>query len=123
MKHARIHTGEKPFKCGCGKRYRRKYDLSRHEEKCTSSMSNHSIESLEQRIGGNNTLANVCAFEKSLHQCEEDHRHMEHCGHEMVPHEDHMDFLVDGRLHHPHGKHCDDHGLLDAILNFSGDEN
>ncbi len=32
------------------------------------------------------------------------------CGHEKVPHGDHVDFLVNGRLHHPHGDHCDDHG-------------
>jgi hypothetical protein len=27
-----------------------------------------------------------------------------------VPHGDHVDYLVDGRLHHPHDSHCDDHG-------------
>ena len=32
------------------------------------------------------------------------------CGHEAVPHGDHVDYLVDGHLHHPHGDHCDDHG-------------
>jgi hypothetical protein len=21
-----------------------------------------------------------------------------------------VDYIVDGRLHHPHGDHCDDHG-------------
>jgi hypothetical protein len=31
-------------------------------------------------------------------------------GHEQVPHGDHVDYLVDGRLHHPHDDHCDDHG-------------
>jgi len=39
-----------------------------------------------------------------------DHRHGAGCGHEAVPHGDHVDYLVDGRLHHPHGDHCDDHG-------------
>ena len=34
----------------------------------------------------------------------------EGCGHEQVPHGDHTDYLVDGRLHHRHGDHCDDHG-------------
>lgn len=38
------------------------------------------------------------------------HRHSAGCGHEAVPHADHVDFLVGGRLHHPHGDHCDDHG-------------
>jgi len=34
------------------------------------------------------------------------------CGHEAVPHGDHVDYLVEGHLHHPHGDHCDDHGTL-----------
>src|SRR5271166_6002614 len=40
------------------------------------------------------------------------HRHGPGCGHEAVPHGDHVDYLVGGRLHHPHGNHCDDHGPL-----------
>jgi hypothetical protein len=40
------------------------------------------------------------------------HRHGPGCGHEAVPHGDHVDFLVDGHLHHPHGEHCDDHGRV-----------
>jgi UDP-2,3-diacylglucosamine pyrophosphatase LpxH len=32
------------------------------------------------------------------------------CGHPAVPHGDHVDYLVAGHLHHPHGTHCDDHG-------------
>ncbi|MBA3542251.1 MAG: hypothetical protein H0T79_21730 [Deltaproteobacteria bacterium] len=39
-----------------------------------------------------------------------DHIHGDSCGHEVVPHGDHMDYLVDGHLHHAHGDHCDDHG-------------
>jgi hypothetical protein len=39
----------------------------------------------------------------------------EGCGHEQVPHGDHYDYLVNGRLHHPHGDHCDDHGPLDLV--------
>lgn len=37
------------------------------------------------------------------------------CGHELVPHGDHFDFLVDGRLHHKHGDHCDDHGPVTVV--------
>jgi hypothetical protein len=29
-----------------------------------------------------------------------------------VPHGDHVDYLVDGHLHHAHDGHCDDHGAL-----------
>lgn len=39
-----------------------------------------------------------------------DHVHGPDCGHEAVPHGDHVDYLVDGRLHHVHDGHCDDHG-------------
>jgi hypothetical protein len=45
----------------------------------------------------------------------EAHRHGHACGHEAVPHGDHIDYLVDGRLHHPHGDHCDDHGPLTVV--------
>lgn len=41
------------------------------------------------------------------------HTHGPGCGHEAVPHGDHVDYLVDGRLHHPHDGHCDDHGPLE----------
>jgi hypothetical protein len=40
------------------------------------------------------------------------HVHGAGCGHEAIPHGDHVDYLVNGRLHHPHGKHCDDHGQV-----------
>jgi hypothetical protein len=36
------------------------------------------------------------------------------CEHQAVPHGDHTDRLVDGRLHHRHDGHCDDHGPLAA---------
>jgi hypothetical protein len=32
-----------------------------------------------------------------------------------VPHGDHHDYLIDGRLHHPHGDHCDDHGPVTVL--------
>ena len=37
------------------------------------------------------------------------------CGHEAVPHGDHVDYLVNGRLHHQHGDHCDDHGPVQIV--------
>jgi hypothetical protein len=40
------------------------------------------------------------------------HVHGPGCGHEPVPHGNHVDYLVDGHLHHSHGDHCDDHGPL-----------
>lgn len=38
------------------------------------------------------------------------HVHAAGCGHESLPHDDHVDYLVGGHLHHPHQGHCDDHG-------------
>jgi hypothetical protein len=52
------------------------------------------------------------------HDCDGHHPTHEHgagCGHDAVPHGDHVDYLVGGHLHHPHGDHCDDHGRLDVI--------
>lgn len=41
-----------------------------------------------------------------------DHAHGASCGHHAVPHADHVDYLVDGHLHHPHESHCDTHGIV-----------
>jgi len=43
-------------------------------------------------------------------------------GHQLFAHEDHWDFIVDGRLHHVHDTHCDDHGLLDLIMDFDKED-
>lgn len=40
------------------------------------------------------------------------HVHGPNCGHAAVPHGDHIDYLVNGHLHHAHAGHCDDHGAL-----------
>jgi len=43
------------------------------------------------------------------------HVHGPECGHELVPHGDHFDYLVDGRLYHQHGDHIDDHGPVKTV--------
>jgi hypothetical protein len=43
------------------------------------------------------------------------HVHGPSCGHERVPHGDHLDYLVDGHLHHAHGQHCDHHGDVRVV--------
>ncbi len=51
------------------------------------------------------------------HRCEghdAGHKHGTDCGHDAVPHGDHLDYLVSGHLHSPCGTHCDDHGVLSA---------
>ena len=44
-----------------------------------------------------------------------DHVYGPGCGHEAAPHGDHIDYLVDGRLHHVHDGHCDDHGPVEVV--------
>ena len=46
---------------------------------------------------------------------EQVHRHTDNCGHEIVVHDGHLDYLVDGQLHHDHGNHCDHHGLVQEL--------
>lgn len=43
------------------------------------------------------------------------HTHGPDCGHPAVPHGDHVDYLVDGVLHHAHEGHCDSHGPLATV--------
>lgn len=52
------------------------------------------------------------------HECmghDAGHVHGAGCGHEAVPHGDHVDYLVDGHLHHVHNGHCDNHGPIDLV--------
>ena len=55
---------------------------------------------------------NVCTDAHACGGHEANHKHGVDCGHEPVPHGDHTDHLVQGHLHHGHGAHCDDHGVL-----------
>lgn len=57
------------------------------------------------------------AFSKCL--CSETrsfkHRHSDICGHPMIYHDGHIDYIVGNQLHHVHGDHCDDHGVVYII--------
>ena len=55
---------------------------------------------------------NRCTVSQGTGGHPQDHVHGPNCGHPAVRHGDHTDYLVEGRLHHPHGSHCDDHGEL-----------
>ena len=52
----------------------------------------------------------MCTSNQVCSAHEKGHIHGPGCGHEAVPHGNHIDYLVDGHLHHPHGDHCDNHG-------------
>ena len=53
-----------------------------------------------------------CTPSHSCEAHEAGHEHGPGCGHEAVPHGDHVDYVVSGHLHHAHGNHCDDHGPI-----------
>lgn len=57
----------------------------------------------------------VCTPQHACGAHDAAHVHGAGCGHEAVPHGDHIDYLVNGHLHHPHGAHCDDHGPLATV--------
>ncbi len=40
------------------------------------------------------------------------HVHGPGCGHKAVKHDDHIDYIVAGHLHHAHTDHCDNHGAV-----------
>ncbi|MDZ5078330.1 zinc transporter permease [Nesterenkonia sp. HG001] len=46
---------------------------------------------------------------KTAEHTVEEHQHGENCGHEAVPHEDHVDYVHDGHRHAAHGDHYDEH--------------
>ena len=60
----------------------------------------------EHRLDINESNPEAC---NAKYECSK-HEHGDSCGHLAIPHGDHVDYSVNGRLHHPHGDHCDDHG-------------
>ena len=66
------------------------------------------VEEHQLAVGGANPGA--CTPNHHCGGHPDNHVHGPNCGHPAVPHGDHVDYLVNGHLHHPHGSHCDDHG-------------
>jgi hypothetical protein len=64
----------------------------------------------EHKLAVTATNPSACTPAHACGAHDKAHRHGPGCGHEPVPHGDHIDYLVKGHLHHPHGDHCDDHG-------------
>ena len=64
----------------------------------------------EHTIEASNTNPVKCTPDHDCAGHPAGHTHGPGCGHDPVPHADHVDYLVKGHLHHPHGGHCDDHG-------------
>lgn len=72
----------------------------------------HSGHTDEHSIGVGSSNPQDCTNGHECNGHDRDHRHGPGCGHETVPHGDHLDYLVGGHLHHPHNGHCDNHGNL-----------
>jgi hypothetical protein len=66
----------------------------------------------EHKLEVNSTNPAACTPNHNCGAHDKAHKHGPSCGHEAVPHGDHVDYLVNGHLHHPHGDHCDDHGKV-----------
>jgi hypothetical protein len=66
----------------------------------------------EHELEANGTNPAACTPQHDCAGHQKAHTHGPGCGHEQVPHAGHVDYLVDGHLHHPHGDHCDDHGRV-----------
>ena len=72
------------------------------------------LHALEKGVAVEHKLAVNDAFpaaEKPVKHADA-HKHGAGCGHDAIPHGDHTDYVVDGKLHHVHGDHCDEHGAL-----------
>lgn len=50
---------------------------------------------------------------RERHTLAHEHEHGPGCGHEAIPHGDHVDYLHDGHRHAPHHGHYDEHGHVD----------
>jgi len=66
----------------------------------------------EHQLAVGSANASTCTPDHSCTGHASEHEHSATCGHEAVPHGDHMDYIVDGHLHQPCGTHCDDHGAV-----------
>ena len=80
---------------------------------CLHHASNGKVEEHTLEITAENPSA--CTPEHRCVEHEPDHIHGPACGHELVPHGDHMGYLVGGHLHCPHNGHCDDHGPVQVV--------
>jgi len=68
----------------------------------------------EHSYAANTQNPDACSSGHACNAHDSSHRHSEQCGHEKVPHGNHVDYLVEGHLHNAHAEHCDDHGRVVA---------
>jgi hypothetical protein len=68
----------------------------------------------EHSVSVGSVNPSACTPDHDCRAHNHEHTHGPTCGHERVPHGDHVDYLVGAHLHHSHDGHCDDHGSLKA---------
>ena len=68
----------------------------------------------EHKLDKGGANAASCTPDHSCGSHDTSHKHGAGCGHEAVPHGDHVDYLVNGHLHSPCGTHCDHHGEVSS---------
>src|SRR5262245_53883685 len=66
----------------------------------------------EHTLAVDATNPNACTPNHACGSHDAAHVHGPNCGHPAVPHGDHVDYVVEGHLHYPHGNHCVDHGKI-----------
>ena len=66
----------------------------------------------EHKLTDSGANASACTPEHTCAGHDKAHAHGPTCGHEAIPHGDHVDYLVEGHLHSPCNGHCDTHGEL-----------
>jgi hypothetical protein len=84
------------------------HDGHLHHVKADGTVEEHALE-----VGAANP--GTCGGGHACGGHEAGHVHGPGCGHPAVPHGDHVDYLVDGHLHHPHDGHCDNHGAVAVV--------
>lgn len=57
-------------------------------------------------------LSEFCKLCDKRKETQDKHKHGPGCGHSIIKHKDHIDYIVEGILHFPHEEHCDDHGKI-----------
>ena len=68
----------------------------------------------DHNVAINKNNPKSCTPEHKCVEHDKGHVHGSGCGHETIPHGNHVDYVVGKHLHHPHGNHCDDHGTVDV---------
>jgi hypothetical protein len=66
----------------------------------------------EHSLSQSNQNKSSCTPEHNCSTHDTSHKHGIGCGHDAVPHNNHIDYLVGEHLHHPCNNHCDHHGYI-----------